>query len=103
MLTLTGRSTRYCDGVRRRDFLKIGTFAFGATSLTLADTFRLQAAGKQSSSKHKSIINIFLAGGPPHQDTFDLKMDAPSEIKGEMKPIDTAVPGMQVCEVFSKI
>jgi hypothetical protein len=99
MLTLPGRSVRYCDGVRRRDFLKVGTFAFGATSLTLADTYRIQAANK-TSSNHKSVINIFLAGGPPHQDTFDLKMDAPSEIRGEMKPIDTTVPGMQICEVF---
>ncbi|MFO0936476.1 MAG: DUF1501 domain-containing protein [Gemmataceae bacterium] len=104
MLTFTGRPVKYCDGLRRREFLKVGTFAFGAASLTLADTFRLQAANPaQNSSSHKSIINIFLGGGPPHQDTFDLKMDAPSEIRGEMKPIDTTVPGMQICEVFPQL
>jgi hypothetical protein len=101
MLTLNGRASRFCDGLRRRDFLKVGTFAMGATSLTLADTFRIQAASKgQPSSKHKSVINVFLAGGPPHQDMFDLKMDAPTEIRGEFKPIDTTVPGLQICEVF---
>ena len=69
MLTLNGRASRFCDGLRRRDFLKVGTFAMGTASLTLADTYRIQAASKgQTSSKHKSVINVFLGGGPPHQD-----------------------------------
>ena len=73
----------------------------GTASLTLADTYRTQAASKgHNSSKHKSVINVFLAGGPPHQDMFDRKIDAPAEIRGEMKPIDTTVPGLQICEVF---
>ena len=52
---------------------------------------------------HKAIIMIFLPGGPPHQDMFDLKMDAPSEIRGEFKPIPTNVPGIEICELFPRL
>ena len=108
MLTLLGQSTRYCDGISRRSALKIGAFAFGATTLTLADVYRAEAAAKKndpsrSLSQHKAIINVFLGGGPPHQDMWDLKMDAPAEIRGEFKPISTAVPGIQIGETFPKI
>ena len=108
MLNLLGTPTRYCDGITRRSALKIGTFAFGATSLTLADVYRAEAAAAKpglaaSTSNHKAIINVFLGGGPPHQDTFDLKMDAPAEIRGEFKPIATKVPGIQIGEVFPKM
>ena len=102
MLEVLGRSHRLCDGIARRDVLRIGTFAFGATAFTLADLNRAEARSK-GGSKHKSIINIFLAGGPPHQDTFDLKPDAPAEIRGEIKPIETTVPGMRIAEVFPKL
>jgi hypothetical protein len=102
MLTIWGRKSRYCDGISRRGFLKIGAFAFGATTLTLADVFRAEASAGSSSS-HKSVINIFLGGGPPHQDMWDLKMDAPREICGEFRPINTRVPGIQICEVFPRI
>ena len=46
---------------------------------------------------------VFLPGGPPHQDMWDLKMDAPSEIRGEFRPIRTKVPGIEVCELFPKM
>ncbi|QVL29949.1 DUF1501 domain-containing protein [Telmatocola sphagniphila] len=101
MLTLFGSPQKYCDGVNRRSFLKIGAFAFGATNLTLADIFRAEASQKQTSPK--AVINIFLGGGPPHQDTFDLKPEAPSEIRGEFKPISTAVNGIQIGECFPEI
>jgi hypothetical protein len=104
MLTLFGRPTRYCDGVTRRSALKIGTFAFGATALTLADVFRAEAASPHPvGSQHKAIINVFLGGGPPHQDMWEIKTEAPSEIRGEFKPISTAVPGIQIGEVFTRI
>ena len=103
MLTLLGERTRYCDGVTRRSFLRIGGFTFGAASLSLADIFRAEARAGARSSQQKAVINIFLGGGPPHQDMWDLKMDAPPEIRGEFKPISTAVPGIQICEVFPKI
>jgi Protein of unknown function (DUF1501) len=108
VLNFIGGLTRLCDGVPRRSFLKAGTLSFGATAFTLADVYRAEAAKlKQnptaSLSQHKAIINVFLGGGPPHQDMFDLKMDAPAEIRGEMKPIATAVPGIQICEVFPRM
>ncbi len=108
MLTLLGRPTRYCDGITRRSALKVGAFSFGATTLTLADVYRAEAAAKVqagggSSSQHKAVINIFLGGGPPHQDMWDLKPDAPVEIRGEFKPIKTKVEGIEIGETFPKI
>ncbi len=109
MLNLLGPAARYCDGVSRRSALKIGTFAFGATALTLADVYRAEAAAKKESSiatasnSHKAVINIFLGGGPPHQDMWDLKPDAPEDIRGEFKPIKTNVSGIEIGETFPKI
>src|SRR5437868_3141677 len=97
MLTLLGRKNRFCDGISRRGFLRVGALGVGTGALTLADLFRAEARAGTGSS-HKAVINIFLAGGPPHQDLFDLKPDAPAEIRGEFKPIPTNVTGIQVCE-----
>jgi hypothetical protein len=102
MLTILGPGNSYCDGVSRRSFLKIGMFGLGATSLSLADIFRAEAA-TGSRASHKAIINIFLGGGPPHQDMWEIKSEAPAEIRGEFKPIPTSVPGIQICQVFPKI
>ena len=95
MLTIPGQSFRFCDGVTRRNFLRIGALGLGGVALP-----QLLQAEAQSGfrSSHKAIIMIYLPGGPPHQDTFDLKMDAPIEIRGEFKPIPTRVPGIQICE-----
>ncbi|MFN3651770.1 MAG: DUF1501 domain-containing protein [Armatimonadota bacterium] len=102
MLTIYGGRNRFCDGVSRRSFLKIGGFTMGAAAFGLSDLLSAEAAtGKKQ--PHKAVINIFLAGGPPHQDTFDLKMDAPSDIRGEFKPIPTNVDGIQICEVFPQL
>src|SRR4249920_1654078 len=101
MLTVYGRSHKFCDGVSRRSFMKIGAFAFGATQFSLADLLRAeQSIGRTS---HKAIINIFLGGGPPHQDMWDIKTEAPADIRGEFKPIATNVPGIQIGECFPKI
>lgn len=95
MLTIPGSKNRFCDGVTRRNFLKIG--ALGLGGLTLPQILQAEASsGKKL--PHKAVIMIFLPGGPSHQDMFDLKMDAPSEIRGEFKPIGTNVPGIQICE-----
>ena len=103
MLTIHGRSQKYCDGISRRGFLKIGGFSLGAFgSLGLADILQAeQQSGNRSS--HKAVINIFLAGGPPHQDMWEIKTDAPAEIRGEFKPIQTEVPGIQIGECFPRI
>src|SRR5439155_7910789 len=109
MLSIFGPSNQYCDGVSRRSFLKIGALGIGAGGLTLADIFRAEAAPGAnatrlaSTSRPKSVINIFLGGGPPHQDMWDIKTEAPKEIRGEFKPIATTVPGLQIGEVFPQI
>jgi hypothetical protein len=103
MLDIFGPSSRYCDGVTRRGFLKIGAFAFGATTFSLADLYRAEAQQPHSPTGHKAVINIFLGGGPPHQDMWDLKMEAPTEIRGEFHPIQTNVTGLQICEVFPRM
>jgi hypothetical protein len=105
MLTIFGRSSRYCDGINRRGFLRIGALGVGASALTLADLFRIEAqAGiRPRSTRHKSVINIFLGGGPPHQDMWEIKTEAPAGIRGEFKPIQTNVTGVQIGEVFTKI
>jgi hypothetical protein len=102
MLSILGHKSRYCDGVSRRSFLQIGGLSFGVGGFTLADLMRAEAASGQSSS-HKAVINIFLAGGPPHQDMWEIKTEAPSEIRGEFKPIKTNVPGIEICEVFPQL
>jgi hypothetical protein len=102
VLTIFGQNNRYCDGISRRSFLKIGALGFGASGLMLSDLYRAEAhAGTPSG--HKSVINIFLGGGPAHQDLWDIKTEAPVEIRGEFNPIPTRVPGLQICEVFPKI
>lgn len=96
MLTITGRRGRaFCDGVSRRDFLKLGGLAMGGLSMPqILQAEALSRVGKSA----KSIIMIYMAGAPPHQDLFDLKMDAPLEYRGPYKPISTNVPGIQISE-----
>jgi len=101
MLAIYGPDThRFCDGVSRRAVLKIGGLALGG--LSLAELLHAESRSGLRES-NKSIIMIYLAGGPPHQDMFDLKMDAPSEIRGEFRPIPTNVPGIQICESLPKM
>jgi hypothetical protein len=96
MLTLWGARQRFCDGISRRGFLKIGAFGAG---LTLAEMLKARAlAGTGSSTK--SAIMIYLPGGPSHIDMYDLKPEAPAEFRGEFKPIATNVPGVRICEHF---
>lgn len=99
MLTIWGAAQRYCDGISRRNFLKIGAFGAG---LTLADMLRARAtaAGTSAASANKSVIMVYLPGGPSHMDMYDLKPEAPAEFRGEFKPIATSVPGVQISEHF---
>jgi hypothetical protein len=100
MLSILGRGARLCDGITRRDVLRIG--ALGVGGLALPDLLRAEAAAGVGKS-HKAIIMIYMCGAPPHQDMYDLKMDAPAEIRGEFKPIDTSVPGIQICEHLPRL
>ena len=96
MLTLSGKSHgKFCDGVSRRDFLRIGGLAMGG--LSLPELLKAEAEARTGRS-FKSVIMIYMCGAPPHQDMYDLKMDAPLEIRGPYKPIKTAVPGIHISE-----
>src|SRR5271155_910576 len=100
MFTFFGSQQGFCDGMDRRNFLKIGAFGAG---LTLADILRARAQATttgQSSPSHKAAIMIYLPGGPSHMDMYDLKPEAPMEYRGEFRPIATNVPGVQICEHF---
>jgi len=100
MLTIFGTSSRFCDGVSRRNFIRIGALGLGGLALPQLLQAEAQSGVRKS---HKAIIMIYLPGGPPHQDMFDLKLDAPSEIRGEFRPINTSVPGIQVCEYLPRL
>ncbi len=101
MLTILGRNRGgFCDGMSRRNFLRVGGMMMGG--LSLPQVLRNEARAGMGGS-HKALINIFLPGGPPHQDMWDLKPDAPREIRGELQPIRTNVAGIEICELFPKI
>ncbi|MFT7644098.1 MAG: hypothetical protein ACI9G1_005864, partial [Pirellulaceae bacterium] len=85
-----------CDGVQRRDFLRVGMM--GGLGLTLSNYLQLAHAGNVKDAPAKAGIFIHLAGGPSHMDTFDMKPDAPKEYRGTFNPIKTNVPGVEFCE-----
>jgi len=100
MLTFRSKQYRLCDGLARRDFLAIGSLGIG--SLALPQLLRAEA-DQGISRSHKAVINIYLTGGPPHQDMVDLKPNAPAEIRGEFSPVATNVPGIQICEHMPRL
>ncbi len=87
-----------CDGLTRRDFLRVGALSAGAVGLSLADLTRLQAAG--GTPGDVNCILLFLVGGPSQLDTWDLKPSAPERVRGPFRPIATNVPGLHVGEHF---
>ena len=109
MLTLFGPGKKRCDAVARRNFLRAGALAFGGT-LTLPQLLCLRAAKLQAAGADpvlprglsKSVIMIYLDGGPPHLDMYDMKPEAPSEIRGEFRPIKTTIPGIDICELMPR-
>src|SRR5437660_12351717 len=104
MLSLLNRGIRLCDGIRRREFLRVGGLGF--TGLLWSDWLRARAASSNPTQSRKpaartfgrakSCILIFNYGGPSHLDTLDLKPDAPAEIRGEFRPAATSVPGVAI-------
>lgn len=103
MFRVLGSARRLCDGLTRRDLLRVGTLGF----LGLGDWFRLQevqaAPRSRGFGQAKSCILLFLFGSPSQHDTFDPKPEAPENIRGELRPIATRLPGTQICELFPKI
>jgi hypothetical protein len=96
------RGVRFCDGLTRRDFLRVGALAAGSVGLSLADAARLQAAGATRRTDINCII-LFLVGAPSHLDTWDLKPGAPDNIRGPFRPIQTKIPGVQIGEHFPQM
>lgn len=103
MLSLNGPSVQTCQGVSRRDLVRAG--GLGWLGLSLPGLLRGQAAAATSErprpatfGRAKSCLIVFLNGGCSHHDTFDMKLDAPAEVRGEFAPIASSVPGLPVCE-----
>jgi len=99
MLSLGDLRGRTCGGLSRRGFLQVG--GLGALGLSLADLFALRSqAAPDAGAPAKSVIVLWLWGGPSHLETFDMKPDAPLEYRGPFEPIASPVPGMRVCELL---
>ncbi len=97
ILGSSGKGSGSCDRLNRRNFLTVGGFALGG--LGLSSVLR----ANEFERSHKAIINIYLPGGPSHLDMWDLKPDAPREVRGEFNPIQTNVPGIEICELFPRM
>ena len=105
MLTIFGtphRNGGFCDGVTPPRLPHHRRHASSA-ALSLPQILLAPRHSAGIGHSHKAIINIYLPGGPPHLDMWDLKPDAPAEIRGEFKPISTNVPGIEICEHFPRI
>jgi hypothetical protein len=100
MLTIPGPKSRFCDGMSRRSWLQIGSLAMGG--LTLPQILRGESQGGPR-KRIKGVIMVILPGGPTHLDMYDLKPDAPIEIRGDFRPIATTVPGMEICELMPRL
>ncbi len=97
MIDFGHETVHTCDGPSRREFLQIGSAGF--LGLSLSGLFAAQRSLASSAVDNEmSLILVFLWGGPPHQDTFDMKPGSPAEIRGTFSPIKTNVPGIQICE-----
>jgi hypothetical protein len=99
MLNVGNVNVPVCHGPTRRSFLQVGSA--GLAGMLLPNLMRLEAAGAvESRAKIRNCITIFLVGEPGHLDTWDMKPDAPAEVRGKFKPIQTDVTGIQICEHF---
>jgi len=102
VLTLHGQPhASFCDGVSRRGFLRAGSL--GLSGLALSDLLRIEAQAGPAARRQKSVIMVYLPGGPTQHETFDPKPLAPSGIRGSFAPISTAVPGTQFCELLPQL
>ena len=98
-----GGTEQYCDGLSRRSFVQLGVA--GLATLGLGDVLRAKALSAPTAgakSTKKSVILIWLDGGPSHLDLYDMKPLAPAEVRGIWKPIRTNVPGIEISELFPK-
>ena len=100
MLEIQGRSVRLCDGISRRSFLKVGSL--GLAGLSLPQFLRAAENQADSTRRNRAVILYWMAGGPSHIDTYDMKPNAPEQVRGAFRPTATRVPGMQFCELFTR-
>lgn len=98
VIRILGPRTAACDGISRRDLLTVGGLSLFGMSLPNVLQAREQSAVRHGSAKSVILLNLF--GGPPHMDMFDLKPEAPANVRGEFQPIDTVLPGVQICELL---
>ena len=102
MFSLHDQPARLCDGISRREWLRVG----GLGTLGLSLPTLLAAAEHRSAARSfgraKNVLFLWLQGGPPQHETFDPKPDAPSEVRGEFRPIQTNVPGIRFCELLPR-
>lgn len=97
------RSSAFCDGLARRDFLRVGTAGLMGMNLGLAGLLERRARAAAPAGTDPSFIYVFLQGGLSTIDTFDMKMDAPSSVRGSFNPIGTKVSGIQICEHLPRV
>jgi hypothetical protein len=103
MLRILGNATKACDGLSRREVMRVGALSlFGSVTLPRLLWARERSSGRRP-ARARSVILLNLFGGPSHLDTFDLKPDAPAEVRGEFKPIRTSLPGAEVCELLPRL
>jgi Protein of unknown function (DUF1501) len=95
------KKVHFCDGVTRRDFVHAGALAF--LGLSMPQFLKLKAMGAVNSDRDVSCIQLMLVGGPSQLDTWDMKPDAPSSIRGPFKPIKTNVAGIEISEIFPRM
>src|SRR5262245_58707487 len=93
----------FCDGVIRREFLRLGLAGLFGSSLSLPQLLRAESAAKAAKDRGVSVIYVFLKGGLSTIDTLDLKPDAPAEFRGEFDPAPTCVPGVSICSLLPKL
>jgi len=101
VLSILGKPIEnFCDGLSRRNFLRIG--AFGLGGLSLPNLLQAESAAERGQNE-RSVVMIYLPGGPTQHETFDPKPDAPAEIRGSFQPINTKLPGVRFCELLPKL
>jgi uncharacterized protein (DUF1501 family) len=100
MLNIFGPTHRLCDGATRRGFLKLGSL--GLAGLSLADVLQARQAQASAERRDTAVILFFMAGGPSHIDTYDMKPAAPEQVRGPFRPIATNLPGLDVCELLPR-
>src|SRR6516225_6772658 len=101
MLTIHDDGLRLCDGLTRRDWLRVG--GLGAFGLSLPALVQARQAQAGSHGRAKACIVLFLMGGPPQHETWDPKPDAPAEVRGDLKPIASSLPGLYVGELMPRV